>query len=247
MLTIYVLSLFPNMIHNVISESIIASAIKSGRLNVKCLQIRDYTTNKQCQVDDYPYGGGSGMVLQADPLYNCWKSVIDSNGGKKLHTILMSARGKVYSQQFARALAIKDSFIIVCGHYEGVDERFIDECVTQEISIGDYVLTGGEIPALAIIDSVGRLLPGVLADESSYTDESHWSGLLEYPHYTRPEIWHGMRVPEVLLSGHHTNIAKWRHHMKLKITKQRRPDLFKAYKLSQDELDLLEKDNTVIK
>ncbi len=242
MLEINILTLFPESLYGVLHESIIGTAIKAGRLAVNCVQIRDYTKDRQRRVDDYPYGGGMGMVMQADPLYNAWLSVIDKNGGKRFHTVLMSAQGHVYSQQDARRLSLLDKFIIVCGHYEGVDQRFIDECVDEEISIGDFVLTGGEIPALAVVDSVGRILPGVLADESCYIEESHWSGTLEYPQYTRPEIWNGKSVPEVLLSGHRENIRKWRRLRSLLVTRERRPDLFERLKLSPEDEELLKKD-----
>jgi tRNA (guanine37-N1)-methyltransferase len=243
MLEISILTLFPESLYAVLNTSIIGAAIKAGRLAVNCVQIRDYTRDKQCRVDDYPYGGGMGMVLQADPLYNAWKSVIDKNGGKRLHTVLMSAQGKVYTQHDARRLSLYDKLIIVCGHYEGVDQRFIDECVDEEISIGDFVLTGGEIPALAVVDSIGRILPGVLADESCYIEESHWSGLLEYPHYTRPEVWHDMAVPEILLSGDREKIRKWRRLRSLLLTKKRRPDLFEKIKLTPEDEKLLESEN----
>ena len=234
---IYVLTLFPEAVMGVLGDSIIGNAIKNKIVSIECVQIRDYTVNKQMQVDDYPYGGGMGMLLMADPLYRAWKSVADRC--KAPHTILMSAQGARYGQHTARRLSLEEELIFVCGHYEGVDQRFIDECVDEEISIGDFVLTGGEIPALAVIDSVCRLLPGVLADESCYIDESHWAGTLEYPQYTRPEVWHDKKVPEVLLSGHHENIRKWRRAKSLRITKERRPDLFAKLELSKEDRKLL--------
>ena len=234
---IFVLTLFPEAVMGVLSGSIIGNAIKNGIVDIQCIQIRDYTQNRQMQVDDYPYGGGMGMLLMADPLYRAWKAAADQC--KHPHTILMSAQGQPYAQHAARRLSLERELIFVCGHYEGVDQRFIDECVDEEISLGDFVLTGGEIAALAVIDSVCRLLPGVLADESCYIDESHWAGALEYPHYTRPEIWHDKRVPDVLLSGHHENIRKWRRAKSLRSTRDKRPDLFEKLPLSTEDKKLL--------
>lgn len=235
---IFVLTLFPDAVMGVLSGSIIGNAIKNGIVDIQCIQIRDYTLNRQAQVDDYPYGGGMGMLLMADPLYRAWRAAAEQCA--KPRTILLSAQGAPYTQHAARRLSLDRELIFVCGHYEGVDQRFIDECVDEEISLGDFVLTGGEIAALAVIDSVCRLLPGVLADESCYTDESHWSGLLEYPQYTRPEVWHDRRVPDVLLSGHHENIRKWRRAQALKTTRERRPDLFSALTLSDEDKRLLD-------
>lgn len=231
-----ILTLFPEAVQGMLGASITGNALKNGIFQLNCVQIRDFTQNKQKQVDDYPYGGGMGMLMQADPLYRAWESVCQ---GKKVHTILMSAQGHTYTQKDAKRLSLYDHVCIVCGHYEGVDRRFIDECVDEEISLGDFVMTGGEIPALAIVDSMVRLLPGTLADESCYTDESHWSGLLEYPHYTRPEEWHGRRVPEVLTSGHKENIRKWRRKQALLATRERRPDMFQKLTLTKEDLMLL--------
>ncbi|MDD6262376.1 MAG: tRNA (guanosine(37)-N1)-methyltransferase TrmD [Clostridiales bacterium] len=233
---INILTLFPEAIYGMLGSSITGNALKNGIFELNCVQIRDFTQNKQRQVDDYPYGGGMGMLMQADPLYRAWESVALKG---KVHTVLMSAQGHVYTQKDARRLSLCDNLCIVCGHYEGVDRRFIDECVDEEISIGDFVMTGGEIPALAVVDSIVRLLPGTLADESCYTDESHWSGVLEYPHYTRPEEWHGKRVPDVLLSGHRENIRKWRRTQALLATRERRPDMFSALELTKEDLALL--------
>lgn len=229
-----IITLFPETLGDVLSESVIGRAQDRGFVRIECHQLRDYTKNKQCQVDDYPYGGGMGMVLQADPLYNCWKHICDEAGGR-VHTILMSPQGAVFRQKDAKRLSGLGRFILVCGHYEGVDERFILECVDEEISIGDFVLTGGEIAALAVADAVCRLCPGVLAGEECFTDESHWSGLLEYPHYSRPAEWHGQTVPEILLSGHHENIRKWRRRESLKRTLQRRPDMLESAGLSDED------------
>jgi len=237
MLTIDILTLFPESVYSVLSESVIGNGIKKGYLEIKCHQIRDYTLSKQARVDDTPYGGGFGMLMQADPLFNAHAAVLKMRERTHIHTVLTTPQGQVFSQCDAKRLALEDSIIIVCGHYEGVDQRFIDECVDEEISIGDYVLTGGEIAALAIADAVGRLLPGVLADESCFTDDSHWDGVLEYPQYTKPEVWHGKRVPWLLTSGNHADIAKWRREQSLIKTAERRPDLFEKLKLSPKEAE----------
>lgn len=224
-----IMTLFPDTVGDMLCESILGRGQERGFIRVECHQIRDYTVNKQKQVDDYPYGGGRGCVMQADPLYRCWAHICEE-AGSRVHTIYMSPAGKTFRQEDARRLAREyERLILVCGHYEGVDERFIDECVDEEISLGDFVLTGGEIPALAVADAVCRLVPGVLPDEECYTDESHWDGLLEAPQYSRPEEWHGRRVPEMLLSGHHANIGKWRRKMSFSRTRARRPDLWKDF------------------
>jgi len=221
-----ILTLFPDVVGDMLCESILGRGQERGFIRIECHQIRDYTTNKQKQVDDYPYGGGRGCVMLAEPLYNCWKAVCDE-AGRKIHTIYVSPCGTVFKQKDAcRLQAEHDRFIIVCGRYEGIDERFIEMCVDEEVSIGDYVLTGGEIPAMVIADAVCRLVPGVLPDEECLTNESHWDGLLEYPQYTRPEVWQGKHVPEVLLSGHHDNIIKWRNEQSMERTRLRRPDMF---------------------
>jgi len=237
-----IMTLFPDSFNCVMQDSIIGRAQQRGFIEIKCHQIRDYTTNKQNQVDDYPYGGGRGCVMQVQPLYDCWKHICDE-AGKKVHTIYMSPCGKKFTQEDAKRLKENlDRFIIVCGHYEGIDERFIEECVDEEISIGDFVLTGGEIPAMAVTDAVCRLVPGVLPDEECYTEESHWNGLLEYPQFSRPEEWNGRKVPEILLSGHHANIAKWRKKQSIIRTKLRRPDMYEklTFETKQDKKLLAE-------
>jgi tRNA (guanine37-N1)-methyltransferase len=221
-----IMTLFPDTVGDVLSESIIGRGQERGFIRIECHQIRDYTTNKQNQVDDYPYGGGRGCVMQAQPLHDCWKHICDE-AGYRIHTIYMSPCGTVFRQEDAARLKNNHNrLIIVCGHYEGIDERFIEECVDEEISIGDFVLTGGEIPAMALVDAVCRLVPGVLPDEECFENESHWNGLLEYPQYSRPEVWNGRSVPSVLLSGHHENIKKWRRKQSILRTRQRRPDMY---------------------
>lgn len=225
-------TLFPEMCERVLSESVIGRAASKGIIQFRCHQIRDYTLSKQRQVDDYPYGGGQGMVMQAQPIYDCCVEAIRQIGEAgygRPHVIFLTAGGTTLTEEKCKELAQKDSLLLVCGHYEGVDERVIRALADEEISIGDYVLTGGELGALVVADSVFRLCPGVLACPEGYEDESYWSGLLEYPQYTRPEVWHGCKVPETLLSGHHANIAAWRKEQALARTKERRPDLYAAY------------------
>ena len=209
-------TLFPEMCEAVLGESIIGRARKSGAINVACHQIRDYTLDKHRRVDDIPYGGGMGMVMQCDPIYNCYKAICEQIGSKP-HTIYMSPKGTVLTQKKTIELSKKENILIICGHYEGVDQRIIDKIVDEEISIGDYVLTGGELPAMVLTDAVARMCGGVLSNEECFTEESIYSGLLEYPHYTRPETWEGDSVPPVLLSGHHKNINTWRHEKSLEI------------------------------
>jgi tRNA (guanine37-N1)-methyltransferase len=225
-----ILTLFPETVGDYLCESILGRAQERGLIRINTWQIRDYTTNKQNQVDDYPYGGGHGAVMQADPLFRCWAAVCqDVTEFERVRTIYLSPCGVRFDQTQARRL--KDSFdrlILVCGHYEGIDQRFIDECVDEEISLGDFVLTGGEIPAMAVADAVCRMVPGVLSDPECFEEESHWNGTLEYPQYSRPEIWHGRRVPPVLLSGHHANVAKWRWKQSVLRTKRCRPDMYQA-------------------
>lgn len=225
---IEIATLFPEMCEAVLGESIVGRARKAGKIEVNCRQIREYTQDKHRRVDDTPYGGGMGMVMQCEPIYNCYRAVCEDLGTKP-HTIYMSPKGKVLDQKRVVELSKMDNILIICGHYEGVDQRVIDKIVDEEISIGDYVLTGGELPAMVLADAVARMCPGVLSDDVCFTDESIYSGLLEYPQYTRPEVWEEIPIPPVLLTGHHANISKWRHEQSLEITAERRPDLLEQY------------------
>ena len=223
-----VMTLFPEFVDCVLSESIIGRARKSGALDVRTYNIRDYSEDKNRRVDDTPYGGGKGMLMAAPPIYNCYSAIVEepeSLPREMIRTVYMTPRGKLLRQEDAKRLSGYGQIIILCGHYEGIDQRIIDEIIDEEISIGDYVLTGGEIPACILADAVGRLCPGVLSDPECFEAESLTDGLLEYPQYTRPPVFHGMEVPEVLLSGHHKNIDEWRHEKSVEITKERRPDL----------------------
>lgn len=221
-------TLFPEMMETILSESIVGRARKKGAIEIHCHQIRDYTKDKHRRVDDIPYGGGMGMVMQADPINNCYNAIIEQLGTKP-HTIYMTPKGSVFNQKKAIELSKLDNILILCGHYEGVDQRILDKIVDEEISVGDYVLTGGELPAAVLTDAVARMCDGVLSSSECFEDESHYNGLLEYPQYTRPEIWEGEAVPPVLLSGHHKNIADWRLEQSVRITKEKRPDMYEAY------------------
>jgi len=235
-----ILTLFPQAIEAFMAESIIGRARKSGAITLNCHQIRDYTQHKQKQTDDYPYGGGFGMVMYADPIYRAHQAVLEDSGKKHIHTVYMSPQGQVFDEDKAKELAGYDQIIILCGHYEGVDERVLEECVDEEISLGNFVLTGGEIAAAAITDAVARLVPGVLRTEECFTDESCYDGRLEHPQYTRPEEWHGKKVPDILFSGNHANIKSWRQKMGLLRTFDKRPDLFEDFPLSEKEREVLE-------
>lgn len=230
-----VLTLFPQM-YDSLNTSILGRAIEEKHLDINYTDIRDFSNNKHNKVDDYPFGGGPGMVMKPEPIYRAIKSVEKKNS----RIIYLSPKGKVYDQSLANELAKEDHIILLCGHYEGIDQRVIDNCITDEISIGDYVLTGGELASMVIIDSVARLLPGVLASEESFTDESHFSGLLEHPQYTRPREFEGKEVPEVLLSGNHKKIEQWRKYEALKDTYLKRPDLISKYQPDKEEEKMLE-------
>ena len=227
MYNIDIMTLFDETVGDMMNESILGRAQERDILRIEAHQIRDYTLNKQKQVDDYPYGGGHGAVMQADPLYQCWKHITDTYGPG--HTIFLSPAGKTFTQSEARRL-LRDY-----GHYEGIDERFIEECVDEELSIGDFVLTGGELPAMVVADAVARMVPGVLSDPACFEDESHWNGLLEYPQYSRPETWHGRTVPPILRSGDHKNIARWRRKQSILRTWRRRPDLYQKLSFTSKE------------
>lgn len=219
-----ILTLFPDMCERVFSESITGRAMAKGLIDIRARNIRDYSDDKNRRVDDTPYGGGPGMIMRAQPIYDCYNALCEESS-EKPYLIYMSPQGKVLTQQRVKELSLLPHIALLCGHYEGVDERVIEDIVDEEISIGDYVLTGGEIPALALADAVARMIPGVLASEEGASNESHFSGLLEYPQYTKPAVWNGRQVPDVLLSGHHANIDAWRAEQSLKRTKERRPDL----------------------
>lgn len=228
------LTLFPEMCETVMAESIVGRARKKGALQVCCHHIRKYAYDKHSRVDDCPFGGGMGMLLMAEPIAECIDDLI-RHLGKKPHLIYMSPQGSVLTQEKMKELAAKENVAILCGHYEGMDERIIDRYVDEQISIGDYVLTGGELPALVLADGISRLIPGVLSDDACFEEESHYSGLLEYPQYTRPADWRGMQVPEVLLSGHHANIAKWRREQSILRTAKQRPDLLEKAILNEKD------------
>lgn len=234
-----ILTLFPDMCEAVMSESIIGRARKAGKVEIHCTDIREYTENKHRNVDDTPYGGGMGMIMQAQPIYDCYQAICEETKTKP-HLIFLTPQGKTLTQKRVKELAKFDNIALLCGHYEGVDQRVIDELQPEEISVGDYVLTGGELPALIVADSVCRMLPGVLSDEACFTDESHFNSLLEYPQYTRPPVWREREVPPVLLSGHHANIEKWRRRESLKRTLERRPDMLKNAELTKNDRKILE-------
>lgn len=226
-----IMTLFPELVEYVLGESVIGRAQKSGAIEIEAHNIRDYSGNKHRKVDDTPYGGGMGMLMAAPPIYNCYSHILEKNKSMgddvKRRVIYMSPQGRVLDHKKALELSEYDNLIILCGHYEGVDYRIIDEIVDEEISIGDYVLTGGEIPACILVDCVSRLVDGVLSDKECFEKESISGGLLEYPQYTRPYEFHGVRVPDVLISGHHENIEKWRNEKSLELTEKKRPDLLK--------------------
>lgn len=236
----HVMTLFPDMVANGLGTSITGRAIENHIFELNIVNIRDYTQDKHKHVDDYPYGGGAGMVMQPGPVYECYQN-ITKNMEKKPRVIYMTPQGKVFSQSIAEELSKEEELIFLCGHYEGIDERVLEEIVTDELSIGDYVLTGGELPAMVMIDSISRLIPGVLNNDDSAEYESFQDGLLEYPQYTRPVEFLGKRVPDVLLSGHHGKIAEWRREQSLKRTLLRRPELLETAELSDKDKKTLQK------
>ena len=227
----HILTLFPEMVINGLDTSIIGRAMEKGCLSIEAVNIRDYTTNKHKKVDDYPYGGGAGMLMQAQPVYDTYRAVIEKikDIAKKPRVIYVTPQGATFNQTMAKEFAKEEELLFLCGHYEGIDERVLEEIVTDYVSIGDYVLTGGELPAMVMIDTISRLVPGVLNNEESAETESFAGDLLEYPQYSRPEEWNGKKVPEVILSGHHANIAEWRLEQSIERTKERRPDLYAKY------------------
>lgn len=230
------MTLFPDSMRAVLGESIIGRAAKKGAVEINCVQIRDYTENKQMQVDDYPYGGGWGLIMMAQPLKSCLDDIMSSAPGRSSRVIYLSPQGRPFTQTEAKRLRRDyDHLVLVCGHYEGIDERFIAECVDEELSLGDFVLTGGEIAAMAVADCVCRMVPGVLSDEECFTGESHWDGLLEYPQYTRPEVWEGRAVPPELLTGDHALVSRWRRKKQLERTRAKRPDMFAQLELTDRE------------
>lgn len=223
----HIMTLFPEIFNSYMDESIMKRAVEKGIIEVHIYNIRDFSNNKHKKVDDYPFGGGAGMVMTPQPIYDTYKHIITTHNISNPSVIYLTPKGKVYNQSIAKQMSLKEDIILLCGHYEGVDERIIDLIVTDEISIGDYVLTGGELPALIMIDSISRLIPGVLNQEESFEEESFKDNLLEYPHYTRPRDFEGLKVPEVLLSGNHKKIDEWRREESIRITKERRFDLYK--------------------
>ena len=244
----HILTLFPDMVMDGLNTSIIGRAVNAGLLSIEAVNIRDYAFNKHQSVDDYPYGGGAGMLMQAEPVYLAYEAVAgkiaerghEEQTGKKLRVVYLSPQGDVFNQKMAEELAQEEDLILLCGHYEGIDERVLEEIVTDYVSIGDYVLTGGELPAMVMVDAISRLVPGVLHNDVSAEFESLQDNLLEYPQYSRPEEWHGKKVPPVLLSGHHANSEKWRREQSILRTYERRPDLFEKCELTEKERKWLE-------
>lgn len=232
----YIMTLFPEMVMNGLNTSIIGRAMSKELLSIEAINIRDYAFNKHHSVDDYPYGGGAGMLMQAEPVYQCYKAIEEKiSSDKKPRVIYLSPQGRTFNQTMAEEFAKEEELIFLCGHYEGIDERVLEEVVTDYVSIGDYVLTGGELPAMIMIDAISRLIPGVLHNNVSAEFESFQDNLLEYPHYSRPEIWHDKKVPPVLLSGHHVNIEKWRREQSIIRTAKNRPDLLEKAELTKKE------------
>ena len=235
----YVLTLFPDMIMDGLRTSITGRAMEAGLIHIEAVNIRDFTKDKHKHVDDYPYGGGAGMVMQAEPVYNAYQYLCEKTG-KKLKVVYMTPQGRTFTQKVAEEFAVEDDLVLLCGHYEGIDERVLEEIVTDYVSAGDYVLTGGELPAMMIVDTVSRLIPGVLHNDVSAEFESFQDNLLEYPQYSRPEIWHDRQVPPILLSGHHANVEKWRREQSVIRTAKWRPDLLEDAELTMKERELAE-------
>ena len=232
----HILTLFPEMVENGLQTSILGRAIQKGLIGIHAVNIRDYTQDKHNKVDDYPYGGGAGMLMQAQPVYDAWKAVAKPAEGKKtVRVLFMSPQGKTFSQEMAKELAQEEELIFLCGHYEGIDERVLEEIVTDYVSIGDYVLTGGELPAMVMVDAISRMVPGVLTNDESGSTESFEGNLLEYPQYSRPEEWMGKKVPSILLSGDHKKVDEWRREQAILRTIKRRPDLLKKAELTKKE------------
>ena len=231
----YALTLFPEQVDTFLRSSITGRALERGMISLNCINIRDFAVNDYGKVDDTMYGGGVGMLMQADPVYNCWKSVVDGRGGVKPYTVYVSPKGNVFTQSKAIELSHKDSVAIICGHYEGIDARVIDEICDEEISIGDFVLTGGEIAAVTMIDCISRMIPGVLPSESAYTNESHMAGTLEARQYTKPSVWHGASVPEALLSGDQARIDEYNRISSLVETWTKRPDMLDKLEISEED------------
>ena len=242
MMNFHVMTLFPEMIENAMGESITGRAIKAGHISLDAVNIRDFSENKHNRVDDYPYGGGAGMVMQAGPVYRCYKDIISRiESEKPTKVIYLSPQGKVFNQSMAKEYAGEENLIFLCGHYEGIDERGLEEIVTDYVSIGDYVLTGGELPALVMMDTISRLVPGVLNNDISAETESFTDSLLEYPQYTRPEEWNGKKVPPVLLSGNHKLLAQWYREQSIIRTVERRPDMIAGANLTDKEKQLVKR------
>ena len=230
----YIMTLFPEMVMGGLKTSIIGRAIKNELLSIEAINIRDYAFNKHNSVDDYPYGGGAGMLMQAEPVYQCYKALEDRIG-KRPRVVYLSQQGQTFNQKMAEEFAEEEELVFLCGHYEGIDERVLEEIVTDYVSIGDYVLTGGELPSMIMVDAISRLVPGVLHNDVSAEFESFQDNLLEYPQYSRPETWHDKKVPEVLMSGHHANIEKWRREQSVIRTAKNRPDLLEKAELTDKE------------
>ena len=234
-----IMTLFPDMMNTVFDESIIGRARRGGLIEIECHNIRDYSEDKHRRVDDTPYGGGMGMLMSAPPISNCYNKIVEILG-KKPHTVYVSPKGRTFNHELAKELRERENVVILCGHYEGIDQRILDEIVDEEISLGDFVLTGGELAAAVIVDSVSRLVDGVLADSECYEKESIANGMLEFPQYTRPYEFHGVKVPDVLLSGNHANIETWRFEQSLELTRTRRPDLYEKIDIAEKKKELKE-------